>query len=80
MDNTRAPIVLGQMSDPKQVKKFLQMLRSEGVTDFKGMGIEVTLGPLPEVVAYEPEVKSKDTEPQLSDEELLMWSSGAISG
>lgn len=68
------------MDDMKEIKKMLQMLRGQGVTEFKGMGIEVKLGALPEEQVYEPEAKPAQAEPEMSDMDLLMWSSGASNG
>jgi hypothetical protein len=63
----------------KDVEKLLKMLRKQGVLEFEGMGCKVRLGELPSEQAYEPETKPQAM-PEMSDEDLLMWSSGATNG
>lgn len=67
---------MSDQHDIKELKKLLQMLRGQGVLEFKGAGIEVRLGELPTETGLEPEARPAQ-EPQMTDEELLMWSAGA---
>lgn len=66
--------------DVKAIEALVKMLRRHGVTEFEGNGLKMRID------AAEPKAKngtaSSDvqSEQEMSEQDLLLWSSGAVDG
>ena len=63
-----------EAGDIQGLKKLLKMLREQGCTEFEGHGLKLKLGDLPPELNSEQDSKDMQTDPPMSDEEILLWS------